>query len=189
MIRKLVNEFDSRRRVPSHLSVRIEAKPRLDMVLLSLGSIVCVVLSSPEMLSFKRRDKISQRLDRRCYRDQHCTTEVKRLWNFSVPFQRYMHDTMEQKELEPTSATSQIHTWAIRLLNLQLFSHPQQPQQNDLQHHSLFIRISSSRMTCPTTVFMGHLSTWVSCTLAARFRTHHSQDVISTSLCRIISRP
>ena len=32
-------------------------------------------------------------------------------------------------------------------------------------------------MTCPTTGFMGHLSTWVSCTLAARFRTHHSQDV------------
>ena len=64
--------------------VRREAKPRLDMVLLSLGSIVCV-LSSPEVLSFKRGDKFSQRLDRRCYRDRHCTTKVKRLWNFSVP--------------------------------------------------------------------------------------------------------
>ena len=32
-------------------------------------------------------------------------------------------------------------------------------------------------MTCLTTVFMGHLSTWVCCTLAARFRPHHSQDV------------
>ena len=36
------------------------------------------------------------------------------------PFQRYMHDTMEQKELEPTSATPQLHNWAIRWLNLQL---------------------------------------------------------------------
>ena len=66
-----------------------------------------------------------QRLDRRCYRDRHCTTKVKRLWNFSVPFQRYMHDTMEQKELESTCATPLTHNWAIRWLNLQLSSHPQ----------------------------------------------------------------
>ena len=42
------------------------------------------------------------------------------------PFQRYMHVTMEQKELESTCATSLSHTWAIQLLNLQLSSHPQQ---------------------------------------------------------------
>ena len=64
-------------------SVRIEAKPKLDMVLLSLGTIVCV-LSSPEVLSCKHGDKFSQRLDRRCYSDRHCTTKVKRLWNFSI---------------------------------------------------------------------------------------------------------
>ena len=41
------------------------------------------------------------------------------------PFQRYMHDTMKQKELGSTCATPQLHNWAIRWLNLQLSSHPQ----------------------------------------------------------------
>ena len=65
-------------------SVRIEARPRLDKVLLLLGTIACV-LSSPEVLSFKHGDKFSRVFDRHCHRDRHCTTKVKRLWSFSVP--------------------------------------------------------------------------------------------------------
>ena len=117
-------------------SVRIEAKPKLDMVLLSLGTIVCV-LSSPEVLSFKHGDKFSQRLDRRCYSDRHCTTKVKRLWNFSAP----SHDTCttqwNKRNLSRRVRLQQLHNWAIRWLNLQLSSHPQYPQQNNLQHRFL----------------------------------------------------
>ena len=86
-------------------SVRKEAKPKLDMVLLLLGTIVCV-LSFPEVLSFKHGDKFSQRLDRLCYSDRHCN-QGEKVVELLCPLQRYMHNTMEQKELESTCATPQ----------------------------------------------------------------------------------
>ena len=104
-------------------SVRMEAKPRLDMVLLSLGN-KCVRVVLPRGAIFQTWGTKFPATRSALLQRPTLHHQGEKVVELLCPFQRYMHDTMKQKELGPTCATPQLHNWAIRWLNLQLSSHP-----------------------------------------------------------------
>ena len=98
----------------------------------------------------------------------------------SLPLPTIHAQYKEQRELEPTSATPQLHTWPFRLLNLQLFSPPQQPHQNNLQHHCFHPA---------TPPFCKVFWTWVSCTPCISSSNSTLTRWESSFLRRVVSRP